>query len=440
MRRVLGALLACCFIVSGCSSGDARESFSSHDRAQPTAQQRIKHIIIIVKENRTYDNLFGRFPRGDGATHGTLSNGRRIALGHAPDAYPHDLGHDFFSGLTAIDGGKMDQFDLVAGGRDLTGYTQYHRRQIPNYWRYAAHYALADRMFSSMYGPTLPEHLFTVAASASRVVSNKLQPATGHGLYCEDPREHFDRLRHHARLMRWERRTQLGKIQKLLYSVRACLDIHTIFPELERAGISWKYYAEPDEFQNEEQAVRQVRMVPSRWKKVVDPAEFTDDARSGNLPTVSYLLPPTNLNDHPSSKKRGICVGENWTVRRINDVMEGPDWKSTAIFLTWDDFGGFYDHVKPPQIDDMGLGPRVPLIVISPWVRPHTILHGRYEFSSFLAFMERMFDLKPLTHRDAQANDLFSAFNFNQQPVSKLILKTRPQVPHSKPPRCKLGR
>ncbi len=362
-----------------------------------------------------------------------------MALGRAPDAYPHDIGHDFFSGLTAVDGGKMDQFDIISGAADLTGYTQYGRKQIPNYWRYAAHYALADRMFSSMYGPTLPEHLFTVAASASRIVSNKLHPRTGRGLYCEDPRERFNRLRHHAHLMRWERSVRLEKIRHLLRSVRACLDIHTIFPELERAGLSWKYYGQREQFHNEEQAVREVRKVPSRWKRVVDPDEFTRDARSGHLPTVSYLLPPLNYNDHPSSKKRGICVGENWTVRRINDVMKGPQWSSTAIFLTWDDFGGLYDHVPPPQIDDMGLGPRVPLIVISPWVKAHTILHTQYEFSSFLAFMERMFGLQPLTDRDAKANDLFGAFDFDQKPVPKLILHPRPEVPGARPPRCRLA-
>ncbi|MEA2487011.1 MAG: phospholipase [Actinomycetota bacterium] len=437
MRRTFGTLTACLLLVAACSGPQIGPPQGPGPGAAPKTP--IKHIIFIIKENRTYDNLFGRFPGADGATHGRLSDGRKIALGHAPDAYPHDIGHDFFSGLTAVDGGKMDRFDLISGGRDLTGYTQYHRKQLPNYWRYASHYALADSMFSSMYGPTLPEHLFTVAATASRIVSNKLHPATGRGIYCEDSRERFDRLRHHAHLMRWERKMQLEKIRRLLYSVRACLDVNTIFPELEHKGISWKYYGEKEEFQNEEQAVREVRKVPRRWKRVVDPSEFTQDARSGHLPTVSYLLPPSYFNDHPSSKKHGICVGENWTVRRINDVMKSPEWSSTAIFLTWDDFGGFYDHVSPPQIDDMGLGPRVPLIVISPWVKAHTVLHTRYEFSSFLAFMERMFGLKALTHRDAIANDLFDAFDFNQKPVSKLILHTRPQVPGAQPPRCKFG-
>jgi phospholipase C len=122
-----------------------------------------------------------------------------------------------------------------------------------------------------------------------------------------------------------------------------------------------------------------------------------------------------------------MCVGENWTIRQINALMRGPQWDSTVIFLTWDDFGGFYDHVAPSMVDDLGLGPRVPLIVISPWAKTSTITHHTYEFSSFLAFLERLYDLKPLTARDREANDLFDTLDFHQKPTEPLILHQRPQ-------------
>jgi phospholipase C len=184
-------------------------------------------------------------------------------------------------------------------------------------------------------------------------------------------------------------------------------------------------------------AVREINET-SRKKNVIPADRFAVDARNGDLPQVSYLLPPKVYNEHPHSVHRSMCVGENWTIEQINSVMKGPDWEHTAIFITWDDFGGLYDHVRPPLVDDMGLGPRVPLLIISPWVRSGAVLHKTYEFSSFLAFLERLHDLKPLTRRDRIANDMFNAFDFSQKPVPPLILEPRPEVPGAEPPRCRL--
>jgi phospholipase C len=143
------------------------------------------------------------------------------------------------------------------------------------------------------------------------------------------------------------------------------------------------------------------------------------------------------FNDHPHSPDRSMCVGENWSIRQINAVMEGPDWDHTAIFVTWDDFGGLYDHVEPPVVDDMGLGPRVPLLVISPYAKPGHISHTTYEFSSFLAFLERLFDVAPLTARDRNANDLFDAFDFSQEPNEPLIQEPRPEGGPAAHPVCR---
>lgn len=398
----------------------------------------IRKVVFIVKENRTFDNMFGRFPGADGTRYGRLSNGKRVRLKRAPDVYPHDIAHGFFDGLVVVNGGKMNGFDRIAGGKnDRLPFTQYAKEDLPNYWRYAKRYALADRMFTSMYGPTIPEHLFTIAATGARVVSNKLTPEDGKGLYCEDVRERFHKLLKHKKLIHWERTVQLDKIETLLRQIQACLDVKTIFPQLEKKGVSWRYYGQRDQFHNALLAVKEIRLT-DRWKRVGNPENFVRDARSGNLPQVSYILPPKKFNEHPHPKGRSICIGENWTVEQINAVMRGPDWDKTAIFVTWDDFGGLYDHVPPPVIDDMGLGPRVPLLIISPWVKPGTIPHRTYEFSSFLAFMERLWDLKPLTRRDRIANDMFSMFDFKQKPLEPLLLETRPEVSGAKPPRCRL--
>ena len=385
----------------------------------------IEKVVFIVKENRTFDNLFGRFPGADGATTGRLSDGTEIPLARAPDVYEHDIGHDFISGLVVINGGEMNGFDRIPGGRFLDGYTQYREVDIPAYWAYAEEYVLGERMFSSMYGPTIPEHMYTVAASASRVVSNKLTPEDGQGLYCEDKRERFNRLAHHPKLMEWERTLKIARIRALFREISACIDVRTIFPELEKAGVSWNYYGKPEQFHNPLLAVDEIRNT-ERWEHVIDPARFLEDAAAGSLPQVSYVLPPAKWNDHPHPG-RSLCVGENWTIEQVSAVMQGPDWERTAIFITWDDFGGIYDHTPPPQVDDLGFGPRVPLIVISPWAKSGHISDTTFEFSSFLALQESLFDIEPLTHRDRDANDMLDLFDFDQEPREPLILEPRPE-------------
>src|SRR3970282_1941998 len=138
------------------------------------------------------------------------------------------------------------------------------------------------------------------------------------------------------------------------------------------------------------------RRFSDMWNNVVSAKSFIPDVRAGDLPAVSWVTPPFPLSEHPP---QSVCLGENWTVELLNALMESPDWDSTAIVLTWDDFGGFYDHVAPPHVDLYGLGPRVPTIILSPYARPGYIDHTTYEFSSVLRFIETIFDVPPLTRR-----------------------------------------
>jgi phospholipase C len=128
------------------------------------------------------------------------------------------------------------------------------------------------------------------------------------------------------------------------------------------------------------------------------------------------------FSEHPPAS---VCLGEKWTVEQLNALMQGPEWDSTVVFLTWDDFGGFYDHVAPPVVDNFGFGPRVPLLIISPWAKPAHLTHTQLEFSSLLKFVEGRFDLAPLTQRDKDANDLIDSFDFDHGPLEPLILNPR---------------
>jgi hypothetical protein len=149
--------------------------------------------------------------------------------------------------------------------------------------------------------------------------------------------------------------------------------------------------------------------------------QFASDAKNGLLPAMSWLVTGDGSEHPPNSS----CFGENWTVTQLNALMQGPDWATTAVFLTWDDFGGFYDHVPVPPVDIYGFGPRVPMIIISPYARPGHISHTLYEFSSVLKYAEETFGLPPLTDRDANANDMQDSFNYSQNPNPTLILSQR---------------
>jgi phospholipase C len=159
------------------------------------------------------------------------------------------------------------------------------------------------------------------------------------------------------------------------------------------------------------------------WKHVVNNVRFVQDLQAGKMPDVSWLLPPIAESDHPDYGP--LCPGENWTVDTIDAIMQSPEWAHTAIFLTWDDYGGFYDHVPPPHVDVYGDGPRVPLLVISPYARPGYILHRTSEFSSVIRFIEELHGLPSMGRRDATANDLLDAFDFQQKPIPPLMLTPR---------------
>jgi phospholipase C len=335
-----------------------------------------------------------------------------IPLGRAPDRTPRDIDHSYQAAVEAIDSGTMDKFDLIAGGNkngDFLAYTQYREDDLPNYFTYARHFALADQFLSSLTGPSFPNHLYTVGAQSGSAINN---PSKSQGRWgCDSPAD--------------------SRVQTLdddgdIVTQYPCFNFETLADRLRKEHISWKYYApnlgQSGYIWSALDAIRHIRLTDPWHKHVVPTAEFAVDARAGKLPAVSWVVMNGDVSEHPPAS---VCVGENWTVEQLNALMQGPDWRSTVVFLTWDDFGGFYDHVPPPKVDNFGFGPRVPLLIISPWVKPGHVEHTVLEFSSVLKFIEKRFDLEPLTTRDRDSNSLLDAFDFDQRSLAPLILTTR---------------
>lgn len=377
----------------------------------PFGMNKIEHIVLIVKENRTFDNYFGTFPGANGARSGKISTGAIIPLKQAPDRTPHDIDHSYGAAVEAIDNGAMDKFNLIAGGNekgDFLAYTQYDEDDIPNYFAYARNFVLADAFFSSLKGPSFPNHLYTVGAQSGGAINNPNGGRWG----CDA-----------APSVQVQVMDDDGDDRGLVYP---CFDFDTLADRLEERRLSWKYYAPGQDrggyIWSALDAIKHIRLTPLWTTHVVPPERFVKDALAGELPAVSWLVPDVRLSEHPPAS---VCLGENWTIEQLNAVMQGPQWESTAVFLTWDDFGGFYDHVAPPAVDHFGFGPRVPLIIISPWVRRGHITHTTLEFSSLLKFIELRFALDPLTDRDERANSLIDSFDFGRHPLGPLVLSKR---------------
>jgi phospholipase C len=388
--------------LSGCGGGRSTASISVSPTANSaTGLNQIQHVVFIVKENHTLDNYFGTFPGADGATTGVTANGQVVPLGPMADTYPISptLCNTWSCAIQAIDNGKMDNFGAA-------GYVQANEQEIPNYFAYAQNFVLADHMFTSVHGPSFPNHLYTVAAQSGGAINDPVNTGGEWGCGALPSAT-----------------VQVLNANGSVTNQFPCFDFDTLPDRLQAANISWKYYARSQGEECPLAAIKHIRETSLWTDHVVSVDQFATDAKNGQLPTVSWVEPPLNDSDHPS---QSICQGENWTVQQLNVVMEGPEWNSTAVFLTWDDFGGFYDHVAPAQIDAFGLGPRVPLLVISPFARQGYVSHTTYEFSSVLKFVETRFGLQPLTKRDQAANDLLDSFNFNQQPLAPLVLETRP--------------
>jgi phospholipase C len=371
----------------------------------PTPQTRtpIKHIVFLIKENRTYDNMFGRFPRGDGATVGIDHDGNRVPLTPLPDSMV-DLQHGHSAARVAIDAGRMDGFSLLTDKNfhaTRNQFTTAQPGQLPAYWGWARRYGLGDRMFSSLATSSFPNHLFTIAAQAAGTIDGPNYGVERWG--CDSPPNVTVPVFRHG----------------LFGRVRPCFDIQTTAGLLDRRHISWSSYGPPPGARGYGwvafDAIRPIRDGPA-WNAHVFPlAWLNTDLQQGYLAAVTWIVPPFRESDHPFGSATSLCQGENWSADIVNSIVRSKMWPSTAIVIVWDDFGGFYDHVTPPLTTGyLGMGPRVPFLVISPWAKPG-IDHTTYEFSSVLKFIGENFGLPTLTDRERRSNSIADAFQYRHR-------------------------
>ncbi len=384
----------------------------SFDASAVQTRWPIKHVVFLIKENRTFDNMFGRYPGADGATTGS-DHGIERALTRTPDVLEHDILHCYKCARAAWNEGLMDSFSFDESSEKYA-YSQMWPEDAPNYWRWAKKYVLADNFFSSAVGPSFPNHLFTIAATSGGAHDNP-----------EQPRALVDERQRTLGLYKsWGCDSVPGSFVDLVDSegvktrVPPCLDFVTEGDLLSGAGIPWAYYSATSQqngyIWSAYDAVEHVRSDPKVWRTHMFPVDnLFGDISEGLLPPVTWVTPRFDVSEHP---EYSFCEGENWTTQMVNAIMQGPQWRSTAIFITWDDYGGFYDHVSPRQVDPFGFGFRVPLLVISPYAKQGYIDNTLGEFSSVLRFIEDNWGLTQLTARDAAADNLSQAFDFTQEP------------------------
>ncbi|MBA3943484.1 MAG: hypothetical protein H0X37_02850 [Herpetosiphonaceae bacterium] len=399
----------------------------------PASTTPIQHIVIMDKENRTFDNYFGTFPGANGTTTYTGTDGLRHTLNHQPDHLSGDISHSHPDFINAIDNGKMDKFSQILGaiqnGVDEAD-SQLYQEDLPKYWKYAQNFTLTDNFYSSVQGASFANHLWSIAAEADDVdgvpkctLPCRLAQRWG----CDSVASTLVEERHAD-----------GTIDKVF----PCFNFPTLGDSLDAAGLSWKYYTpdynKPGYIWSSYDAIDHIRNGPDWQTNIVNYANFLQDAQNGTLPAVSWLVQPTSVSDHAP---QSVCAGENWTVQQINAIMNNPTlWPNTAIILTWDDFGGFYDHVLPPPGPNGQImyGLRVPGIVISPYSKStlvHGVNHVMYSFSSMLKMVEDNWTLPPLTDMDGTANSLMLTQDFRQTPLPPLPLNKRvcPRTPGPAP-------
>jgi phospholipase C len=394
---VLGLLLA----AVGLGLLLADPTISEADRAadEPRPNTPIEHFIVLMQENHSFDNYFGTYPGADGIPPGTCmpvdpadpSSGcvRPFHIGDK-DVEMADPDHSSRTHQAQYNDGRMDGFVHALNqrnqdGRLAMGY--YDGRDLPYYWNAADEYVLFDRFFTSAARGSFTNHVYWVSA------------AGGHG---EDST-----------------------------TAEGLGDLPTIFDSLQESGISWKFYVQNynpeityrtvDDYPgNRASQVVWVPLLnypryiddPELFSHIVSLDEYFDDLQRGTLPAVAYMV-PSGPSEHPPQSP---SPGQTFVRTLINELMRSDAWESSAFLWTYDDWGGWYDHVPPPQVDEAGYGFRVPALLVSPYARRGYIDSTVLDFTSILRFVEDNWNLEPLTERDANANSIASAFDFAQEP------------------------
>ena len=426
-----GAAPACALIaaLAGCSFAGpsslpiARSDAGAMQALAQTGAGKITHVVYIVQENRSFDNLFYGYPGADTVSSGKNSKGKTILLRPETLATEYVIDHSAKAMFAACDGtGKLPGTDCRMDGfnKEFSSYgppnPQYvyvpHGDSKP-YFDMAREWVLADRMFQSQLDESFVAHQYIIAAQAQSAVDlpNSLWGCVGGA---------------------GDLVATLTKSRVKGPKVPPCFDYQTLGDELDAARLSWRFYtskysapsSDEGAFWSSYQTVRHIYDGPDWVKDVITPqTRFLTDVRANKLSNFTWITPVCINSDHVYC---GGGYGPSWVASLVNAVGKSKFWNSTVIFVQWDDWGGLYDHVPPPYKDYDGLGFRVPLLVISPYAKHGHVSHVQYETASVLRFAEDLFGLGRLAAADRRATSpAADCFDFSQKP--------RPFVPIKAP-------
>jgi phospholipase C len=418
-----------CSPVGGGSFSSGRESAVRTDVSSTSkVSKHISHIVVIVQENRSFENFFAGYPGANapmngcgkgsapapdtGSGSGCPPGDQVIPLHQVTFEHEPNLAHVFESSLTDWDNGKMDGFSKYGFSHDDAAYAYIERSQVQTYWTMANQYVLADEMFPTEFGPSWTAHLTLVAGTDNITATTALADfATGHSNCRAAPGAMTaivdeNRVVHH----------DSGPFP--------CLDqFNTIAQALDTAGVSWKYYvaARLKSFiWSPFAAIKYVEQGPDWTNNIIQPqTQVLKDIYAGHLASVSWVTPSHKDSDHPAAHSD---TGPAWVASIVNAIGQSPYWNSTAIVVVWDDYGGFYDNASPPQLDFRGLGIRVPCLIISPYAKPGLVSHKAYEFGSILKLIEETFPTvgklgsPSQGYTDTRARSMRDVFDFSNPP------------------------
>lgn len=353
------------------TAGRVRESITMASQSSRSAAAdgigKIDKIVVVLQENHTFDNYFGSYPGADGTTGGSIclpvAPGSANCVGpfHSKTLTPLDMNHNWSAAHTDYDQGKMDAFIYSEGSEQTMCY--FDNSDLPRYWKAASNYVLCDRYFTSVMSESAPNHLFLVAGTAGGLQDDRV-PST--------------------------------------------LSFPPVFQQLDSKGLSWKVYG----FSKWYESFDYVQRNALQSTNFATAKQFVRDAAAGNLPEVSWVIGAPGGDEHPP---KNVQTGQDSVADDIvNTLGASSYWGNLALFLTWDDYGGFYDHVPPPQVDAFGYGFRVPCLVISPFARKGFVDSAVNDHTSILRFIETRYGLAPLSSRDSKANPMLEAFDFQQ--------------------------
>jgi phospholipase C len=421
-RLSTGLLIITCLLFS--HAAWAVHPVGTSEEVQSVSRpSRIQHIVIIFQENRTPDNLFHGLPHADIANGGFNSKGQYIPLTAVPLSVRYDLDHSHHGFLTMYDNGKMDGADKILvrcftsqGCPSANPQFKYvNPSEVAPYFQMAEQYTFADRMFQTSQGPSFPAHQFIISGTsapasisdlfASENVISLTHTSTGSNYAhagCSAPTDN-----------RVAMISPSGKESLMDYP---CFEHPTLPDLLDAAGIEWRYYTVGDGWNalwNGPAAIRHLRFGRDWLRVVPKNTQILTDIASRRLAPVSWVIPSGQCSDHPGSNG----CGPSWVAAIVNAIGKSVYWSNTAIFITWDDWGGWYDHVAPPIYNSYEYGFRVPLIVVSPYAKSHYVSHETHDFGSILRFIEEDFGLPSLGYADFRADDLSDCFDFRHAPL-----------------------